>query len=111
MLTFTHDGQTIEVHLEKLPLHEGMALQDETGWRLPEFVSAVQAGDVKALAALGWVLIKFRMNQPDLAFDEIAKGRVVITVADFDDPEARKAANGNGEVPPTAAAGAAKTRR
>lgn len=109
MLKFTHDGQTIDVNLEKLPLHEGMALQKTLGKRMPEFVSAVQAGDMEALAALGWVLIKFRMNR-DVTFEDVAEGRVVITIADFDDPEAREAAS-NGEAPPTVAARAAKTRR
>lgn len=107
MLHFTHDGQTVKVDLEKLPLHEGLALQKATGMRLKEFMTAMEAADMEAFAALGWVLVKYRCGKPDVTFEDVAEGRIAVTLADFDDPEARKAAEGNGQVPPRG--GKAKT--
>ncbi|MGW0805946.1 hypothetical protein [Nonomuraea sp. NPDC002799] len=114
MLQFTHDGQTIEVDLEKLPLHEGLALQKATGMRLPEFLEAVKSFDMEALAALGWMLVKHRCGKADVTFEDVCEGRVAVTIADFVDTEAeaRQAAadaEGNGESPPRKRGGV-KTR-
>jgi hypothetical protein len=98
MLRFTHGDQTIEVDLEKLPLHEGLALQKATGRKLPAFLEAVQAVDMEALAALGWVLVKFRMGKPDTTFEDVCEGRVQVNISDFEDTKA-----GKKPVPPTSA--------
>lgn len=107
MLQFTHDDRVIEVDLEKLPLHEGLALQKATGRRLPEFLEAVKGFDMEALAALGWMLVKFRCGKPDTTFEDVCEGRVPVSIADFVDTEAEArnaaaeaAAGGNGQAPP-----------
>lgn len=109
MLQFTHDGTTIEVDTDKLPLHEGLAIQKATGFLMPEWGKAAKAGDMLALIALGWVLIKFRMGKADVTFEDVCEGKVVITTADFSDPEAQETAEGNGQSPPSRG-GRAKTR-
>lgn len=91
MLQFTHDGHTVDVDLEGLPLHEGMALQKVTGKRMQEFLQAFKAVDMEAFAALGWVLVKFRCGKPEVEFEDVCQGRVLIKLSDFDDPEARAA--------------------
>lgn len=107
MLQFTHDGQTIDVDLDSLPLHEGLALQKATGRRLPELMEAIKAADMEALAALGWMLVKFRVGKSDVTFEDVCEGRVVVTTADFVNPDA--GAEGNGQVP-RPGGGKAKTR-
>ncbi|MFI6296703.1 hypothetical protein ACIBEJ_34295 [Nonomuraea sp. NPDC050790] len=115
MLQFTHDGNTIDVDLDGLPLHEGLALQKATGHRMPDFLAAIQGADMEAFAALGWVLVKFRCGKPDVTFEDVCEGRVPIKLSDFDDPharaqaEAQEAAAGNGQGPARRGA-RAKTR-
>jgi hypothetical protein len=109
MLQFTHDGQTIDVDLDSLPLHEGLALQKATGRRLPELMEAIKAADMEALAALGWMLVKFRIGKSDVTFEDVCEGRVVVTTGDFVNPDAEAAAAGNGQAP-RPGGGKAKTR-
>ncbi|YCK35180.1 hypothetical protein ACNF49_14155 [Actinomadura sp. ATCC 39365] len=111
MLQFTHDGQTIEVDLDGLPLHEGLALQKATGKRMAEFLDALKVADMEAFAALGWVLVKFRCGKSDVTFEDVCEGRVVVLASDFVNPEASTEAGteGNGDRPKPAA-GRAKTR-
>lgn len=108
MLEFTHEGQKIEVDLERLPLHEGLALQKATALRLPEFLQAVKGFDMEALAALGWMLVKFRCGKSDVTYADVCEGRVPVSIADFVDTEAEarkaaaaaaEAAEGNGQAP------------
>jgi hypothetical protein len=108
MLKFTHDGQTIDVDLDALPLHEGLALQKATGRRLPEFLDAIRSADMEALAALGWMLVKFRIGKSDVTYEDVCEGRCVVTTGDFVNPDA-KAAEGNGQVSRSGGA-KAKTR-
>ncbi len=88
LLRFTHHGQTIEVDMENLAVHEGLAIQRATGHKMTAFLKAVEAGDMEALAALGWVLIKFRMDKPDVTFDDVCEGRVPVRISDFTNTEA-----------------------
>lgn len=106
MLQFTHEGQTIDVDLDKLPLHEGLALQKATGLRMPEFFKAIEAMDMEALAALGWVLVKFRIGKSDVTFEDVCEGRCVVNAADFANPDGEPEGNGQS---PRAGAARAKT--
>lgn len=111
MLEFTHDGKTVEVDLDGLPLHEGLALQQATGKRITEFAQAIQAADMEAFAALGWVLVKFRCGKPDVTFKDVCEGRVSIKLSDFDDPEARAAAKAAEEQEAKEGSGAGPSHR
>lgn len=92
-LKFSHGGQTVEVDIENLALHEGFALQKATGFKVMTLVNKVQEGDFEALAALAWVIIKFRMGYDDVTFDDICEGRVPVSLGAFEPVEA--------QVPPT----------
>ncbi|MFD9943195.1 hypothetical protein ACFWYW_14620 [Nonomuraea sp. NPDC059023] len=98
-------GETIELELGKLPLHEALALQKATGWRPPELGEALQAQDMLAIAGLAWLILKFRMGK-DVTFDDICDGTYVVDLATF------KIENEGEATPdPTEPAGAAKTSR
>jgi hypothetical protein len=87
MLRFTHAGESVEVDIEKLGLHEGLALQRATGHKMPAFLEAVKATDMQALCALGFVLLKFRMGKTDVTLEDVEEGRVPVSIADFDNAE------------------------
>lgn len=107
MLQFTHDGQTIDVDMDALPLHEGLALQKATGKRMAEFFEAIKATDMEALAALGWVLVKFRIGKSEVTFEDVCTGKVVVNTSDFVNPDAGAEGNDQGLV---SGARKAKTR-
>jgi hypothetical protein len=92
LLQFTHDGTTIEVDVEKLAIHEGLAIQRATGLALERFLKALEGGDMACLAALGYVLLRFRMGMQDVTFDDVAEGRVPVLLSDFANLDADKTA-------------------
>lgn len=71
--------ESTEFDLERLPLHEGIALQKVTGWRMKQLAEACADGDLVAVAALVWLALK-RMGK-DLAFDDITSGAYPIDLA------------------------------
>lgn len=93
MLRFTHDGETIDVEVEKLALHEAFAIQKATSHKLPAFLKAMEAGDAEAYIALGWMIIKYRMGRGDVTFDDVAEGKVSVLFTDFENTEAGQQAD------------------
>lgn len=100
-LRFSHGGETVEVDIEKLALHEGFALQKATGFNVMALVNKVQEGDFEALAALAWVILKFRMGHADVTLEDICEGRFPVSLGAFE-PVAD-------QVPPTGANAKVKT--
>lgn len=65
-------GDSVEFDLAHLPLHEGIALQKATGWRMKQLAEACADGDMLAIAALAWLALK-RMGK-DMPFSDIEDG-------------------------------------
>ncbi|TMR11753.1 hypothetical protein ETD86_34865 [Nonomuraea turkmeniaca] len=70
---------SVEFDLNHLPLHEGIALQKATGWRIKQLVEALQDGDMLAIAGLAWLALK-RMGK-DVTFADIESGVYPIDLA------------------------------
>jgi hypothetical protein len=98
-MQFTFEGKTVVVDLEKMPLHEGLALQKATGHRITAFLNAVREGDYECLSALAWVIIKFRFDRPDVTFDDVCEGRVVASLDMFDGGEPDPPTSGEAKTP------------
>lgn len=88
----------VEFDLNRMALHEGIAIQDATGWRVTELGDALQVGDLKALAALAWIALK-RMGK-DVTWSDIIEGRhpidirsIKVETDDEPDPPTGAAAN------------------
>ncbi|GAA5076705.1 hypothetical protein HNP84_007322 [Thermocatellispora tengchongensis] len=85
------DGKPAEIDLDRLALHEGLALQRTTGMRVPQMAEGLQAQDMEAMLALVWLIMKFRMGYDEVTLDEIAEGKYVVdltAVEIVDDQEA-----------------------
>ncbi|UBU10037.1 hypothetical protein [Nonomuraea gerenzanensis] len=65
-------GESTEFDLDHMPLHEGIALQKATGWRMKELGEACATGDLVAVAALVWLGLR-RMGK-DVSFADITDG-------------------------------------
>lgn len=72
-------GEATEFDLDRLPLHEGIALQKATGWRMKQLAEACGEGDLVAVAALVWLALR-RMGK-DVTFDDITTGAYPIDLA------------------------------
>jgi len=100
MAKVTYQGETVDVDLGSLPLHEGIAIQRKTGFRALDLEAALRQGDFVAMAALAWLILHFRMGK-DISWEDIETGKVPVDWSDFtfEEPEGD----------PTPAAEAAKT--
>ncbi|MEV4173978.1 hypothetical protein [Nonomuraea sp. NPDC049709] len=93
-------GPPVEIDLDDLALHEAIALEDETGWTMKEMAQELQAQRMKAIAALVYLILKFRLHE-DLTYEDLITGRYPISlrkdiVIDDGEPEP---AEGGGEEP------------
>lgn len=90
MAKITFAGETVDMDLAALHLHEALALQKATGMRPPQLGEALAGQDMLAIAALIWLILKFRLGKPELTFDEVCDGTYDIDLSTFkveDDPE------------------------
>lgn len=72
-------GESTDFDIDHLPLHEGIALQKATGWRMKELSEAAAAGDLVAIAAIAWLALK-RMGK-NVSFEDITDGTYPIDVS------------------------------
>ncbi|WP_084963757.1 hypothetical protein [Thermoactinospora rubra] len=79
MQKITIGDESVELDIAHLPLHEGIALQRATGWRIKELGEACAAGDLVAIAALAWLALR-RMGK-DVTFADIESGAYPIDLA------------------------------
>jgi hypothetical protein len=57
-------------------------LQRATGMRPPQLAEALQNEDLEAVAALAWLILRFRVDgHADLTFQDITEGRYEIDLA------------------------------
>lgn len=82
MAKVTYQGETVEIDLASLPLHEGIAIQRKTGFRALDLDAALKAGDFVAMAALAWLILHFRMGK-DITWEDIETGTVPVNWTDF----------------------------
>ncbi|MCT9932453.1 hypothetical protein N5079_19820 [Planotetraspora sp. A-T 1434] len=90
--------ESAEFDLSRLALHEGIAIQDATGWRVTEVGDAMAKGDLKAVAALAWIALR-RMGK-DVTFADITEGRYPIDIMSIrietdEEPDPTPAAGAN----------------
>nr|WP_062336196.1 hypothetical protein [Herbidospora sakaeratensis] len=104
MARITIGDQVAEVNLGRLPLHQGIALQKATKMRSNELGTAMQQGDLEAVAALAWLVLKFYMGHDDLTFDDVVEGRFVINMDAIKVEDAEAAEEDKVESSPTPAA-------
>lgn len=70
----SYQGEVHEVDLQRLPLHEGIAVQKATGFGAVALGEALKQGDFIAMAGYAWLILKFRMGK-DIAYDDICTGK------------------------------------
>lgn len=102
MAKVTYQGETHEIDLARLPLHEGIAIQKATGFGSVAIAAALTEGDFIAMAGLAWLILHFRMRK-EITFDDICTGAYVVDMTEFTFEEEEP------PDPPTAAIAAAKT--
>lgn len=96
MATIHIGNESVEFDLAHLPLHEGIALQKATGWRIKQLGEAISDGDMLAIAALAWLALK-RMGK-DVEFKDIESGAYPIDLASISvDAEEQQDPSLNGE--------------
>lgn len=93
----TYQGQTYEVDLKRMPIHEGLAVQRKTGFRAIELGEKLKLGDWEAMAAYAWVFLKFKMGR-DVEYEDICDGTHPVDWQDF------QIETSDGEAGPTVAA-------
>ncbi|MEU8270825.1 hypothetical protein AB0B89_27165 [Sphaerisporangium sp. NPDC049002] len=90
MAKITVAGESVDLELGSLPLHEALALQKATGMRPPQLGEALAQQDMLAIAALCWLILKYRMGK-DVTFDDICDGTYPVDLGSFsveeDEPE------------------------
>lgn len=89
-------GESVEFDMNHLPLHEAIALQKATGWRMQQLGVAMKEGDALAIAALAWLALN-RMGK-DISFADIESGAYPIDLASISvDVEEEQDPSLNGE--------------
>ncbi|MEV3980805.1 hypothetical protein [Nonomuraea sp. NPDC049758] len=82
MAKVTYQGETHEIDLARLPLHEGIAIQKATSFGAVGMGQALKEGDFIAMAAIAWLILHFRMGK-DITFDDICTGAHPVNMGDF----------------------------
>ena len=80
MARFTIDGETYDVDVKKLGLHEVIAVQRATGYSMEQLVNGLVSKDAVALAAYLWIILKFRKGE-DVTWEQIESGERYIDIA------------------------------
>lgn len=79
MARFTIDGETHDVDVKKLGLHEVIAVQRATGYSMEQLVNGLVGKDAVALAAYIWIIL--RRNGEDVTWAQIESGERYIDIA------------------------------
>lgn len=109
MAKITIEGESAEIDLKKLGLHESIALQRATGFRPKELAEHLTNEDAIAMAAFVWLVLR-RMGK-DVTWEQIETGEYYVDQAAIviEPDESEVAANAATLDPPVAAEVAAKT--
>lgn len=110
MAKITIEGETAELDLRKLGLHESIALQKATGYRPTQLAEQLQAEDAIAMAAFVWIVLR-RMGK-DVTWPQIESGEYYVDqaaiVIEYDEEELAAQDAAAKADPPAAAETAAK---
>jgi hypothetical protein len=98
----TIDGESAEIDVNKLGLHEAMALQKATGFRPKELGEKLAAGDAVAMGAFIWLWLRFRMGKVDVTWEDIESGAYPVDMASIR-VDLGEDAGGEAQDPPVAA--------
>lgn len=83
MAKVTYQGETHEIDLARLPIHEGIAIQKATGFGAVALGEALKQGDFIAMAGFAWLILHFRMGRKDISYSDICDGTYVIDFGEF----------------------------
>lgn len=75
------NGETVDMRVQRLPLHQALAIERATGWSVAEFATQLQAGRMAAVAAMAWLVLKFHMGKSELTYEDITEGNYEIDLA------------------------------
>jgi len=85
------NDEVVDFDISRLGLHEVLALQRATGMRPPDLEQALNATDMEAVAALAWLIVKFRLGHSEVTFEDVTEGRYEIDLGkwrvEVDEPE------------------------
>ncbi|WP_433252856.1 hypothetical protein ACQPYK_08555 [Streptosporangium sp. CA-135522] len=76
----TIEGETFEVDVNKLGLHEGIAIQRATSLTATDLANGLNNGDMIAMAAYVWIVLKFRKGE-DISWEQIESGERYVDLA------------------------------
>ncbi|WP_219512718.1 hypothetical protein [Nonomuraea ceibae] len=79
----TYAGETMEIDLQRLPIHEGIALQRATGMGAVALGEGLKAGDFIAMAGFAWLILHFRMGK-DITYSDICDGTFPVDFREFE---------------------------
>jgi hypothetical protein len=94
MLHITVDGTTYDYDDDKLLNTEAIAIQKVTGKPAAEWGKALGAGDVEAVTALVWLVLR-RNGQADLKFSEVEFDLNSISVRSDDEDQQEEEGDGD----------------